>query len=216
MEAAERFSFRREDGSWTKPTLLHDYGPLYDIAGGYETLVQGVLECRSPRFLAEMLRSVVGRSLRGRRVLDIGAGNGVSGEELWRVGARDLVGVDREPAAARAAQRDRPGLYKSYFASIEDALPLLRTGRLDTLTSVGALGSNHVPTDVFANTWASFEPGAYFAVTVPPSHVEFLDMLGSPELQRHTELLRKAEFRHRLTMSGQPVHYLAIVGRKQA
>ena len=39
------------------------------------------------------------------RVLDVGAGNGMVGEELDRMGAKHIVGVDIIPEAAEAAQR---------------------------------------------------------------------------------------------------------------
>jgi len=52
------------------------------------------------------------------RVLDLGAGNGMVGEELKKQEVSRLVGVDIIPEAYEATIRDRPGLYDAYY--IED------------------------------------------------------------------------------------------------
>jgi predicted nicotinamide N-methyase len=44
--------------------------------------------------------------VRGRRVVDFGAGGGVAGLAALRAGARELVAVDCDPAARRAVQRN--------------------------------------------------------------------------------------------------------------
>ena len=49
------------------------------------------------------------------RVLDIAAGNGVSGEALAAAGLRPVLGTDIVPSAREAALRDRPGLYDQYL-----------------------------------------------------------------------------------------------------
>ena len=46
--------------------------------------------------------------------LDVGAGNGLVGEQLKRLGVKSIVGVDIIPEAARAAERDRPEVYSDY------------------------------------------------------------------------------------------------------
>jgi len=73
--------------------------------------------------------SQVGRQPADERVVDLGAGNGLGGEELRRVGVRRIVGIDLEPEARRAAHRDRLGVYDDYLVS--DLASMLRGGAGD-------------------------------------------------------------------------------------
>ena len=83
------------------------------------------------------------------RVLDLGAGNGVSGVELAAAGVTPVAAVDLEPAARAATLRDRPGLYELVLTGDVTALPAadveaIRALRPNGLTLVGALGNDHV------------------------------------------------------------------------
>lgn len=56
------------------------------------------------------------------RLLEIAAGNGVSGEALAATGLHPTAGVDVLPEARAAARRDRPGLYDVYVVGDPCAL----------------------------------------------------------------------------------------------
>jgi hypothetical protein len=106
-----------EDGS-LQELRLHDYGRLYSLPGVYEQIVQERLGCRSPAEIAGMLAAAIDEAGWNRaraRVIDLAAGNGVSGEALAAEGMRLVLGTDIVPAAREAALRDRPGLYDSYL-----------------------------------------------------------------------------------------------------
>ena len=51
-------------------------------------------------------------------VIDIAAGNGVSGEALAAQGLHPVLGTDIVPAAREATLRDRPALYDEYLATL--------------------------------------------------------------------------------------------------
>ncbi|MGH2915688.1 MAG: hypothetical protein ACRDMX_11955 [Solirubrobacteraceae bacterium] len=107
---------------------LHDYERLYALPGLYEQIVQDRLGCRSPAVLAEMLGAAVDACGWAREqvvVIDVAAGNGVSGEALaaQRLGVAGLYGTDIAPAARTAALRDRPGVYDRYLTLDLLALP---------------------------------------------------------------------------------------------
>jgi hypothetical protein len=113
----ERIRVRHADGR-VQELRLHDYEQLYALPGVYEQIVSERLECRSPQELAGILAEVIdalGWDRAQMRVIDIAAGNGISGEALAAVGLRPVLGSDIVPAARAAALRDRPGLYDDYL-----------------------------------------------------------------------------------------------------
>ena len=88
---------------------LHDYDVLYQKPGLYEQVVYERLKCQSPKKVSELLKYTVGQSkerVTELRVLDLGVGNGMMGEELKKVGVSRLVGVDIIPEAEQATNRD--------------------------------------------------------------------------------------------------------------
>ena len=87
------------------------------------------------------------------RVLDIAAGNGVSGEALAAAGLRPVLGTDIVPSAREAALRDRPGLYDQYLIldllALTDgeraAVTALHANALCCVAPVGVQGSELPP-----------------------------------------------------------------------
>lgn len=58
---------------------------------------------------------------RGRRVLDLGCGGGHNGELLKRAGAREVVGVERDPGAADEARRRLDRVIETDLAHLDRA-----------------------------------------------------------------------------------------------
>lgn len=148
----EEVLVRFADGR-TERVRVQDYERVYRVPGLYEAIVVDELQCRSPDRVASMLARAarrLGRTSESVRVLDLGAGNGVSGEALAAHDLRPIVAIDVEPAARTAASRDRPGVYETYLTA--DVLSLTAAQRraiealeLNALSCVGAIGMNHVP-----------------------------------------------------------------------
>ncbi|MGH2876076.1 MAG: hypothetical protein ACRDNJ_10455 [Solirubrobacteraceae bacterium] len=123
----ERIEVRFADGR-REELRLHDYERVYALPGLYEQIVQDRLGCRSPAVLAGMLGAAVdgcGWERSAVRVLDIAAGNGVSGEALAAagLGIAGRYGTDIVPVARAAALRDRPRVYDDYLTLDLLALP---------------------------------------------------------------------------------------------
>ena len=159
-------------------------------------------------------------------MFDLGAGNGVSGEELRARGVGTLVASDASAAASEAARRDRPGLYTEYLVGDTDELPglrgLLERHRLNALVCAGALGLGHISAAGFHRLWMLFPPGSWFSVSLhemlaAPGGSDFGDYLADFEHRADGggEILVREPFRHRLTMSGEPITYVAVVARKR-
>ena len=107
---------------------FHDYHRIYDIPGMYERLFYDMLECVSPAWCSTCSprhwpadHAMTAENL---RVLDVGAGNGMVGEEIRTLGVETVHGIDILPEAAAATRRDRPDVYDDYLvADLTDLSP---------------------------------------------------------------------------------------------
>jgi hypothetical protein len=216
------------DGGASERLRLHDYDRVFAIPGLYEEVVQHRLECQSPAKIAEVLLSVAeleGRDPHLLRVLDLGAGNGIVGEELRARGVRVLAGTDSAKSARVAAERDRPGVYDSYLVGDANGMPelgtLVRELGINCIVCAGALGFEHIEAHSFAELWDLLPPGAMFALTVhedlaEPGTSDIGDELAAMRGDAsQTEIVVWERFQHRLSMNGAPIHYFAIAARKR-
>lgn len=215
----------------TRRVRFHDYDEIYAIPGLYEHLFYDLLRCTSPATLADMLAAQMdadGIDPATVRALDLGAGNGIMGEELRGIGVSAVVGVDIIEEARDAALRDRPGVYDAYLATdIRD----LRDGEVEIITAVGptcltcvaALGFGDIPPDAFAAAWNLVSDDAVVGFNIKE---DFLDddgdRSGFSHLIDHAiaggslEVAGSSRYRHRDAVNGDPLHYVAITGRKRA
>jgi SAM-dependent methyltransferase len=219
-----------EHGGRRRRIRFHDYPRIYAIPGLYEHLFHDRLACQSPALLTRLLEYEVGRAgmaMDELAVLDVGAGNGLMGAELRRTGAGVVVGVDILPEAAQAAQRDRPGVYDAYYvadllALPPDLRPALERWRCNGLTLVSALSAGHVPAAAFATAYNLICDGGFVVLNLrdrPPERGapgDFARFVGELLARGRLEELLRVRYVHRLSITGEPLYYTGIVGRKQA
>lgn len=223
----ERFTVELPGGR-PKELRVHDYDKVYAIPGLYEAVVQDRLECASPQVLADALTAAVtaaGEALATLRVLDMGAGNGVVAESLRERGVgAPFVGLDPEPAAAPAAERDRPGLYEEYFTATLEGISVAEAVAehgLTCLAGAGALGLGHVTRSEIESAWSAFPVGSWLAVTfsedvLGPEGGELGAFVTALQEAQDTDVVRLERFRHRVTMSGEELFYFVLVARRLA
>jgi len=102
LEQNEEFFFLVETDGRKRKLRFHEYAEIYRIKGLYEQLFYERLKCNSPAKVSEALKyslSQVYENLSELRVLDLGAGNGMMGEQLRKHGVARLVGADIIPEA---------------------------------------------------------------------------------------------------------------------
>lgn len=205
---------------------FHDYAAIYAEPGLYERVFIEELGMRST---FEVVR-LYGEALRhldldpgGQRVLDVGAGNGLGGEELRALGVGSVVAVDLEPAAATAAARDRPGVYDDFVVAdlATDAGRLADRG-LTAVVALSAIGPGHVPPEALGRALDLLGPGGLYAFAVMPALLPGSDdevgrSTGYPDylaelLAQSDELAREA-YVHRRQADGSAHEAVALVGR---
>jgi hypothetical protein len=216
------------DGEWQRQRF-HDYDEIYARPGLYEQIFYDTLKCCSPEQVVGLLRDVLeetGELDMPLRVFDVGAGNGMVGEELRkRLNVTKCAGIDLIKEAAEAASRDRPGVYDDYVvgdltALTEEQRSRLHSFNFNCLSTVATLGFGDIPPRAFANAYNLVEKNGWIAFNVKEDFVVgerqsgFDSMLWSM-IQDH-RLHMHAYFRycHRFSIEGQPLHYVAMVCRK--
>ena len=217
----------RVNGDW-RQIRFHDYDQVYAVPGLYERLFYDILGCDSPRVVRELLEtelSASGTPARQLRTLDLGAGNGIVGEELADMGAEFLVGVDIIEEAAEATERDRPGLYENYH--VLDIMDLNEGERrelaaydFNALTCVAALGFGDIPTKAFTTAFNLVRPGGWIAFNIKEDFLTNGDRSGFSRLIRSMmedgvlKVRQRRRYQHRFSTDRKPLYYEAIVGVK--
>lgn len=217
----------RAGGRW-RQIRFHDYDELYSVPGLYEKVIYDILRCDSPHVVRSLLAAELSDAAVPAdelRVLDLGAGNGMVGEELADLGAKFIVGVDIIEEAAEATERDRPGVYDNYHVVDMTALDEgqrreLAGYRFNALTCVAAIGFGDIPTRAFVAAYNLICPGGWIAFNVKEDFLTIGDRLGFSKLIRSMlddgtlELRQRQRYQHRLATDRHPLYYVAMVGRK--
>ena len=207
---------------------FHDYDEIYQVEGLYEQIFYDRLKCASPSKVASILESAVKQyqdNFTELRILDLGAGNGMMGEELKKHGVSRLIGVDIIPEAYDATIRDRPGLYDAYY--IEDFTKLdddkkeeLISWQCDCLVTVAALGFGDIPAKAFIEAFNIIKSEAWVAFNIKDTFFDISDDSGFSKMIRelifskYLEVYYIERYRHRLSIEGEPLYYFAITGWK--
>jgi SAM-dependent methyltransferase len=206
---------------------FHDYAEIFNVPGLYEALFAKRLDCDSPAVVTGLLRDELAQNdiePEGLSVLDFGAGNGMVGEELAASGIGTIVGVDLLDEARRAAERDRPGVYDDYVAADITALEpavaeRLRRHDFDCLTCVAALGFGDVPPEAFLNAFDLVRNTGLIAFNLRERFLDEQEGFGGLIAEMFDRGLleerKRVRYRHRLSITGEPLHYLAFVAAKR-
>lgn len=220
--------FEVEQNGQRRRIRCHDYGEIFSIPGLYELIFTEVLHCRSPQVVVSLLEETLareGRDTADLRAVDLGAGNGMVGEELDRIGVGSVVGIDLLEQAKEAAERDRPGLYDAYHALDLTGLEAAERRQLEAhdfncLTCVAALGFGDMPPDAFGTAHDLVSPGGWVAFNIRDRLIEddeaggfaglLEEMLAGGELIEHA----RHRYPHRLSVGGEQLHYVAVIARK--
>jgi len=207
---------------------LHEYDRIYRVPGLYEQVVYDRLKCQSPATVTEVLKYALSQSdqrLNELRVLDLGAGNGMVGEELKKHGVSRLIGVDIIPEARDATERDRPGVYDAYYvadlcALSDDQRDEMASWAPECLISVAALGFGDLPPQAFLEAFNLISKDGWVAFNIKETFFDRSDDSGFSTLIRelifseYLDLYHLQRYRHRFSLEGMPLYYYALGGKK--
>lgn len=228
IEQGKEFLIISKDGRKEK-IEFHDYDRLYKIPGLYEHLFYERYKCNSPKVVCGLLKKHIEQDSKDNKplvALDIGAGNGMVGEQLADIGAKAIVGIDIIDEAAEAVQRDRPGIYDAYHVTDLTNMPpdiehFLKNIDFNCMTVVAALGFDDIPPDAFASGYNLVSAQGWVAFNIKEDFVceqdqsGFCKFIGRLEEDGIMEIHERLRYRHRFCQDGTPLFYYAVVGRKQ-
>ena len=215
------------DGQWQR-FRFHDYNEIYQVPGLYESLFYRTLKCCSPQRVVGLLDELLDEheiSAETLRVLDVGAGNGMVGQELRGIGVKHVTGVDIVPEAKTATERDRPGVYHDYLITDltdlpEDQEKQLRKQKLNCLTTVAALGFGDIPPAAFLTSLRVLETPGWLAFNIKEDFLvdqesKFCKLIRDLEADGVIRFEAYRRYCHRLAITGEPLHYIAMIASKQ-
>lgn len=227
----EWFEYRgpSSHGRWRR-LRIHDYREIFRVPQLYEALVYNALKCSSPSRITRMLDAVLADwpdEPSDLRVLDLGAGNGIVAKHLRAIGVEHVIGVDLLEEAAMATERDRPEVYDDYLVADLCNLTTEQTSRLDgagcnCLITVAALGFGDIPPRAFARAVQAIETPGWIAMAIKEDFLTNHDPSGFAHLIQalissgSIEVHAKHRYRHRLSMAGEELYYVGVIGRKLA
>jgi hypothetical protein len=228
IEQGKEFLILEQDGHKEK-IEFHDYDRLYEIPGLYEHLFYERYKCNSPEVVCGLLKKHIEQERQGNEqlvALDVGAGNGMVGEQLADLGAEAIVGIDIIDEAAEAAQRDRPGIYDAYHVADLTDMPAdveqsLEKKDFNCMTVVAALGFGDIPPDAFAGGYNLVSSQGWVAFNIKEDFVcqedqsGFCKLIGRMEQDGVLDIRERLRYRHRFCQDGTSLFYYAVVGKKQ-
>jgi len=121
-------------------------------------------------------RQILKMRLAGKRLLDVGCGNGIFISEAKKAGY-DAWGIDFDKANITLA-KTRYGLEKVFCMSVEDALKNLGKNSFDIVTFFEVLEHLDSPVEFLRDVKGLLAPGGVIALSVP-NRERFLDTLGA-------------------------------------
>lgn len=209
---------------------FHDYEEIYNRQGLYEQLFYKRLKCVSPKKVGDILSKVLRENsveMTELRVLDLGAGNGMFGEQLQTTGVARVIGIDISDAAKAACERDRPGIYDDYYihdlCNLEDSMQKkLGEWQFDCLSCIAALGFGDIPARAFASAFNLVSTSGWVAFNIKESFLlesdtsDFSNLIKTLIFSDVLEVHHLERYRHRISIDGRPLFYYAVVGKKES
>ena len=223
----EFFHLITDDGQ--ERIRIHEYDRVYDIPGLYEEVVYNRLRCDSPQVITNLLKEAMqthGNDDGPLRVLDFGAGNGIVGECLQEeIETEAIIGIDIIEEAKKAVERDRPEIYDDYYVMDlsrpnSDDKNQLNEWDFNALVTVAALGFGDIPTKAFINAFNIVDDNSWVVFNIKDRFFSENDDTGYNQMLQemignNLKVYKKHHYCHRLSMTGDPLYYYAVVGRKE-
>ncbi|MEQ8652266.1 MAG: class I SAM-dependent methyltransferase [Kiloniellales bacterium] len=131
----------------------------YDLwAAKYDQDIGRVDDYLAPLATAEVAKQYLARDA---RILDAGAGTGLSGEALKEAGFQDILGLDFSPGMLAVAEKK--GIYRETLVADLSQETALEANAFDAVVTVGT--TSQMPSEAFYEFMRVVRPGGRIVVT---------------------------------------------------
>ena len=218
---SEEFFFIVHNG-FKEKIKLQDYQKIYQVPGLYDRIVS-VLKYKTPEVLSNLLTNELKQAaspISNLTILELGAGNGIAGELLRNLGAKEIYGIDIIEEACDAMNRERPNVYEEYF--VED-LSLISSETSKTLNKINfnclfcSSALSHISPSAFSYAFNLMNNHAWIVVnlwTTSGFEKGTGALIKQMQEQKTLEIIRQHNYQHRLTIGGEPIICTAIIAQK--
>ncbi|XP_035688013.1 uncharacterized protein LOC118423840 [Branchiostoma floridae] len=134
-------------------------------SGHYEEEIMTQLKCTAPRVCAGAVGKALGGLDRGKvKILDVGAGTGLCGEELVQLGFTDIDGVDGSQDMLNLAERKQ--IYKRLICDFVGPNRLdIENDTYDAIACCSSFAPGHLKEDCLPELIRVVKPGGYIIIT---------------------------------------------------
>lgn len=144
-------------------------------AKDYDANLEKDLEYRGPQLIAEYFTKYVPKEA---RILDAGAGTGLMGKVLTKLGYHNLVAIDMSRHMLEEARRKK--MYSELHQMIMGEPLAFAINSFDAIVSVAVFAVGHAPASSLDELIRITRPGGYIVFTV---HLDAYENLGFKEKQ---------------------------------
>jgi len=130
-------------------------------AKDYDTELEQDFEWRGPQRTAELFIRYVPKEA---RILDAGAGTGLMGEVLLKLGYHNLVAMDLSEAMLEEARKKN--VYREFHQMVMGESLAFATDSFDAVVSTGVLTVGHAPASSFDELVRITRPGGHILFTL--------------------------------------------------
>ena len=136
--------------------LYEDWAESYDT-----TMLDGLgylTPSKTSKLLAEFLID------KSALILDVGCGTGLAGQELFKLGFKNLAALDYSPAMLRVARKRK--IYDTFIEADLNASIEIKDNSFDAMICTGTFTHAHVDANCLEELWRILKPDGLFACTV--------------------------------------------------
>jgi SAM-dependent methyltransferase len=226
LELNEEFVNVELKNGESRIVYLHNYSDIFPHPGLFEDIFIHLLKSNSHNEICDSFVEILrtnGTNPSQLQVLELAAGNGVTGECFRKAGFRTIIGLDILECARDAALRDRPSVYSDYIVENIDSPQLDErhpdwNQLFDVAIVVAAIGMGHLNANALRKAFSFLKPDGYFVFNIysrlfncePKTEFDYL----ISELSDNNMICLRKEYRHRKSVDGSDVMYSIFVIKK--
>lgn len=141
-----------------------------DWTGTYEKDLED-LDYQGPHILGKAAAECFPENRENKVIIDIAAGTGLVGVELYRHGFRIMDALD--PIEKMLDLAKEKNIYRNYICDYVTEKPLnIKENTYDALTICGGMGYGHLPCNALFEMIRLVKPGGYIVIVTRNSHLE--------------------------------------------